>query len=140
MRLAVDPAAFAVAMLPSGSAARGWLAQHACFTPAGVVRGLRALRRDLEGPLGLGPGEVWELLEGLLAQVQAVPAGQYAEFLPLALRLVPAACAPTLALALALDVDALLAGGPGFEGQRLVPVLRGWPGARQGGLDLSPPS
>lgn len=131
MRLAVDPAALAWALAPAGGAARAALLQHDGVVPAAAVARLRAARLDLEAATGLARGEVWDLLEAVLARVRAAPEEEYAEFLPLAGRLVPAPCAPALAVALALDVDALLAGGPGFEGQDLVPVLAGWPRARQ---------
>lgn len=134
MRLAVDPAALAWALAPQGSAARALLLQHEGFAPAEGLARLRGLRPRLEAETGLARGELWELLDALLARVQAVEPGEVEEFLPLARRLAGPGCAPTLALALALEVDAVLAGARGFEGQSLVPVLPAWPGARQAPL------
>lgn len=134
MRLAADPAAFAWALHPRGHAARAMLLQHEVLAPAGGVAALRALRPRIEAATGLARGEAWDLLEGLLRNVHAVPEEEAAEFAPLAARLVPPACAPALALALAFDVDTLLAGDASFAAQRLVPVRPAWPPPRQRAL------
>lgn len=133
MRFALDPAALAWALHPRGSAARAALLQHDAFVPTGALERLRALRPALEEATGLARGELWDLLQLLLSRVRAVPADEYDEFLSLARRLAPA-CAPAMAVALALEVDAVLAGAPGLEAQRLVPVVRAWPAPRQAGL------
>ncbi|MCA1813066.1 MAG: hypothetical protein LC624_03825 [Halobacteriales archaeon] len=131
MRLAIDPAALAWAITPQGSAARAWLLAHDGVLPADALDRLRDARRELGARTGLGPGETWDLLEAMLARAEAVPAEDAEEYAALARRLVPAPCAPTLAIALALEVDALLAGDASFAGQDLVPVLDAWPAARQ---------
>lgn len=134
MRLAVDPAVLAWALTSQGTVARAALLEHACFVPAEALDALRGLRPRLEAETGLARGELWDLLEALLARVRVVGPEEYAEFASLAARLVPPPLTPTLALGLALEVDALLAGGPGFEAQDLLPVLQAWPRARQASL------
>lgn len=134
MRLALDPACLAWALLPQGTAARAALLQHDAWVPASALTKVRELRPRLENATGLARGELWDLLETLLGRVRVVGPSEYEEFLPLAQRLAPPACAPVLAIALALEVDAVLAGGPGFAGQDLVPVLDVAPRARQARL------
>jgi hypothetical protein len=134
MRLAIDPAALAWALTPRGGPARAALLGHEGFVPAEALARLRAARPRLEAQTGLGRGELWDLLEALLARVEAVEETRVAEFAPLARRVVPSPCAPTLTVALALEVDALLAGGPGFEAQTLVPILGVGPRPRQSAL------
>jgi hypothetical protein len=134
MRLALDPAALAWALTPHGSAARAALLEHPAFVHADALARVRALRPRIEAGTGLARGEAWDLLQALLAGTEAVEAEACAEFQPLATRLVAPALAPTLAVALALEVDAVLAGGPGFEAQSLVPVLPCWPRPRQSRL------
>jgi hypothetical protein len=134
MRLAVDPAVLAWALHPQGTAARSLLLQHDGFVDTCAMARLRASRHALRHQTGLAPGELWDLLEALLTRVQAVEAEAWAEFGSLAARLVEAPLAPTMAIALALDVDGLLAGGPGFENQGLVPVANAWPRPRQSRL------
>jgi len=131
MRLAIDPAALGWALTPQGHATRAWLVAHDGVLPADALARLRGLRPELGARTGLGPGGTWDLLEGLLARVETVPAERAEEYHSLARRLVPAPCAPTLALALALEVDALLAGDASFAAQQLVPVVPGWPAPRQ---------
>jgi hypothetical protein len=131
MRLAVDPAVLAWALCPQGQAARAWLLAHDGVLEAEALERLRGMRRELAARTGLGAGETWDLLEALLARIEAVPAERAAEYATLAARLVPEPCAPTLALALALDVDALLAADAGFARQDLVPVVPAWPVPRQ---------
>lgn len=130
----MDPAVLAWALSPAGTAARAALLEHACFVPAEALDALREVRPRLEAETGLARGELWDLLEALLARVRVVGPEEYAEFGSLAARLVDPPLAPTLALGLALEVDALLAGGPGFEAQDLLPVLAAWPRARQTSL------
>ena len=134
MRLAVDPAVLAWALAPAGTTARAALLEHGGFLPLAALEGLRAVRPRIAAETGLARGEVWDLLEGLCRGLTAVPPEGYAEFLPLAGRLVAPPLAATLAVALAMEVDALLAGGPGFEAQDLVPVFPAWPRPRQSAL------
>lgn len=134
MRLAVDPAVFAWALARNGSVARAWLLQHDGFMHGSGVAHLRALRPRLEAETGLARGELWDLLEALLARCQTVEPDEVEEFRPLAARLVAHPCDATLAVALAMEVDAVLAGGPGFGGQELVPVLQAAPRPRQARL------
>jgi hypothetical protein len=134
MRLALDPACIAWALQPQGHAARAALLQHDSWVPAPALTRVRELRPRLENATGLARGELWDLLETLLSRVHAVGSKEYEEFLPLAQRLAPPACAPVLAVALAVEVDAVLAGGAGFGGQDLVPVLDAAPRARQARL------
>jgi hypothetical protein len=134
VRLAVDPAALAWALAAEGHVARAALLQHDAWLDAPALARLRAMRPHLETLTGLPRGALWDLLDALLSRIRAVPAEDYEEFLPLARRLVGPACAPALAVALALEVDAVLAGGPGFGGQDLVPVIPGWPRPRQARL------
>ena len=134
MKLALDPALLAWALAPQGRVARALLLERGGVVPAPAVARLRAARPHLEAATGLGRGELWDLLATLLERVEALDREDYAEFVPLAERLVGAACAEALAVGLACEVDALAAGGPGFEAQRLLPVLRAWPGPRQGTL------
>lgn len=138
MRLALDPAALAWALARDGDAARALLLQHDAYLDAPALSRLRHMRPRLEAETGLARGELWELLEALLGRVRGVPAEDYEEFLPLARRLVEPPCAPALAVGLALDVDALLVGGPGFASQDLVPVMPAWPRPRQVRLSRDP--
>lgn len=131
MRLALDPAALAWALSPLGAVARAALLEHDACLPADALVRLRDLRPAVEADTALARGELWDLLQALLARVEPVELDGFEEFLPLAKRLVPSPCAPSLALALAMDVRALLAGGPEFGAQDLVPVIQAWPRARQ---------
>ncbi|HEV8361485.1 MAG TPA: hypothetical protein VGR28_13630 [Candidatus Thermoplasmatota archaeon] len=131
MRLALDPAALAWALHPQGHVARAALLQHASLVPSPAISRLRRLRGETADATGLRRNDVWDLLTALLSRVEAVERERYEEFLPLAHRLAGPERAPALAVALAMEVDALLAGDAGFARQDLVPVLPAWPRARQ---------
>jgi len=139
MRLALDPAVLAWALSKRGTAARASLLQHDALAPAEALARLREVMPQLPASTGLARGALWDLLSVLTARIEAVEEARYAEFLPLARRVVPPGCEATLALAMALEVEAVLAGGPGFEGQDLVPVVQVGVQPRQVGLSSDEP-
>lgn len=127
MRVALDPAVLAWAITPAGAEARAALLEHACFLPLDAMEHLRRLQPSAMPRAQLSGHDVWQFMEALVARVRIADHEAYEDFMSLSRRLVPEHLASTLAVGLAIEADAILAGGPGFEQQELLSVMPAWP-------------